>query len=82
MARKSTTQGIIMNTAEAVRLIGMLEEISGRAASEEVNAGIAAVLEHVRDCVPADQVAFFDRYCERSDYRGFQQRMEAARTAA
>ena len=71
-----------MNTAEAVRLIGMLEEISGRAASEEVNAGIAAVLEHVRDCVPVDQVASFDRYRDRGDYRVFEQRMEAARAAA
>ena len=71
-----------MNTAEAVRLIGMLEEISTSAASEELNAGIAAVLEHVRPCVPADQVASFDRYCARSDYQAFAARMEAARDTA
>jgi hypothetical protein len=71
-----------MNTAEAVRLIGTLEEISSRAASEEVNAGIAAVLEQIRPCVPADQVGSFDRYCARADYQAFAARMEAARDTA
>ena len=71
-----------MNTADAVRLIGMLEEISTRAASEELNAGIAAVLEQVRLCVPADQVASFDRYCTRPDYQSFMARMETARDTA
>ena len=71
-----------MNTAEAVRLIGMLEEIVNQAPSEELSAGIAAVLEHIRPCVPSDQVASFDRYCERDDYRRFQERMEAARDTA
>jgi hypothetical protein len=68
-----------MNTAEAVRLIGMLEEIVNQAPSEELSAGIAAVLEHIRPCVPADQVASFDRYCARPDYQSFAARMEAAR---
>lgn len=71
-----------MTTAEAVRLIAMLEEVTSRTSSEELNAGVAAVLPHVRACVPADQQAYFDRYCERSDYRAFQARMEAAREAA
>ncbi|MBV8063506.1 MAG: hypothetical protein JOY51_07920 [Nevskia sp.] len=71
-----------MNTAEAVRLVGMLEEISHLAQSGEVNAGIAAVLGQIRSCVPADQVGSFDRYCARDDYRSFAARMEAARDIA
>lgn len=71
-----------MNTAEAVRLIGMLEEISSRAGSEEVNAGIAAVLAQVRPCIPPDQFGAFDRYCARADYRAFAAQMEAARDSA
>ena len=71
-----------MNTADAVRLIGMLEEITARTPSGELEAGVAIVLEHVRACVPADQTASFDRYCERSDYRAFRARMEASREAA
>ncbi len=71
-----------MNTAEAVRLIGMLEEISRHAASEEVNAGIAAVLAQVRPCIPPDQFGAFDRYCGRADYRAFAAQMEAARDTA
>jgi hypothetical protein len=82
MARASTTQGNLMTTAEAVRLIGMLEEITSRTPSEELNAAVAVLLPQVRACVPADQQAYFDRYCERSDYRAFQARMEASREAA
>jgi len=75
-------KGSSMNTAEAVRLIGMLEEVSRHAASDEVNAGIAAVLAHIRPCIPADQTASFDRYCARADYRSFAAQMEAARDTA
>lgn len=71
-----------MNTAEAVRMICMLEEIAEKQPSAELHAGIAAVLGHIRSCVPADQAASFDRYCERREYLEFVERMDSASESA
>lgn len=66
-----------MNTGEAVSLISMLEEVADNTRSDALNAGIAAVLPHIRACIPFDQIDSFDRYCARPEYLQFLQRMDA-----
>lgn len=70
-----------MNTADAVRLIGFLQEIAEKQSSDALHAGIASVMEHVRPCIPADQVQSFDSFCRTPAYREFFQRMDACREA-
>lgn len=68
-----------MNTNEAVRLLSMLEEVAENTRSDALNAGIAAVMHHIRACIPFDQIDSFDRYCARPEYLQFFQRMDACR---
>jgi hypothetical protein len=72
-------QGNTVNTADAVRLIGFLQEVAEKQPSDALHAGIASVMERVRPCVPADQVQSFDSFCRSPAYREFFQRMEACR---
>lgn len=67
-----------MNTAEAVRLISLLEEVAGNSPSESLHASIAQVLEHLVPCIPADQREAFERFRARGDYTRFLQRMRQA----
>jgi hypothetical protein len=68
-----------VNTADAVRLIGFLEEIALKQPSDALHAGIAAIMERVRPCIPPDQVQSYDRYCNSPAYLQFFQRMDACR---
>ncbi len=68
-----------MNTGEAVRLLSLLEEVAEKTRSDALHGGIAAVLHHIRACIPFDQVDAFDRYCARPEYVQFVQRMDACR---
>lgn len=68
-----------MNTADAVRLIGFLQEIAEKQPSDALHAGIATIMEHVRPCIPADQAQSFDSFCKTAAYREFFQRMESCR---
>lgn len=73
--RKETS----VNTADAVRLIGFLQEIAEKQPSDALHAGIASVMERVRPCIPADQAPSFDSFCKTPAYREFLQRMQACR---
>ena len=66
-----------MNTAEAVQLFSLLEQIAERTPSDALHAGIAVVMQHIRPCIPLDQLDPFDRYCARKDYLDFLHRMES-----
>ncbi len=70
-----------MNTADAVRLISMLEEIAEQQPSDTLYSSITQVLQQIRACIPPDQLGSFDRYCAMQQYQEFYQRMDSGAEA-